>query len=356
MPTFGSAHYTMLVEHCAWTICADYDTMQTPGPGPSSSWAWADPVTLRGTSDFTRLLAANMADADRLDADDADRLDADDADDALVFDEQWEAVSEATVQQLLGCVSPAPPPPTVRAKCDTCAWRNIMLPEETDSENCDECHTPMALMHLSMRTDINKRMMYDSHEELPPLWKDICCTQKLQAGSHFSMPGDSRWWFRFPLRNMQSMSPTPSSHHQTLTDYVYDREGGRVCSDAQGKFTMYHFTKLINLVQPHENSEGSSGILRDGGMRYGCWHGDGIGVYCNASMPHWTFSEDDGWVMLELRCHPHLTKVKSSRPGAQGRYVIKSDQTDQSLNAHCPDCEVVAMLHLCEHMPQFMKS
>jgi hypothetical protein len=151
---------------------------------------------------------------------------------------------------------------------------------------------------------------------------------------------------------MQPMSPRPSSHFQTPTDYVYDYEGRRVCSDVQGKFTMYHFTKLINLVQNHENSEGSSGILRDGGMRYGCRHGDGIGVYCHASRPHSVFSEGDGWVMLELRCHRYLTKVKQ---GSKGRYVLKSDQTDQSLNAHCTDCEVVAMLHLYEHMPEFMK-
>ena len=61
-------------------------------------------ATLRGTSDFTRLLAANMADTDRLDADDADRLDADDADDALVGDDQWEADYEATVQQFCLCL------------------------------------------------------------------------------------------------------------------------------------------------------------------------------------------------------------------------------------------------------------
>jgi hypothetical protein len=60
-------------------------------------------VTLRGTLDCARSLAAHMADAARLDADDADRLEADDADDALVFDEQWEADYDAVVQQFLGC-------------------------------------------------------------------------------------------------------------------------------------------------------------------------------------------------------------------------------------------------------------
>ena len=231
-----------------------------------------------------------------------------------------------------------------------CVWRNIVLPSD---ETVDECHTPLALLELSTRSEWNMKIMFASHEELPPLWKLICCTDKLQAGSPFWPPNDPRQWFRFPLRNMRPMSLSPSFHFQTQTDYVDDYEGRRVHSDAEGKFTMYHYSKLVNLVQPHEQSHGSRGILKDGGMRYGDMHGDGIGVYCHASRPYELFSEGDGWVMLELRCHSRLTRVKGR--GSRGRYVIKSDQTSQSKGAHCTDCEVVAMLHLYESLPEFMK-
>ena len=115
---------------------------------------------------------------------------------------------------------------------------------------------------------------------------------------------------------------------------------------------MFHMTKLVNLVEPHERSVGSCGILEDGGMHNGCTHGDGIGVYCYAIMPFELFSEGDGWVMLELRCHDRLTRVKG---GSRGRYLIKSDQTSQSQGVLCTDCEVVAMLHLYEPLPDFMK-
>jgi len=248
-----------------------------------------------------------------------------------------------------------------REECSICVFRNIVLPQEKGDDNVDECHTPLALLQLSSkRSEANKRIMFAMHEEPPPLWKEICITRKLQAGSpgpgsgppSFLPPNAPRSWFRFPLRNMRPMSLRPSYHLQTQTDHVEDYEGRRVHSDAEGKFTMYHFTKLMNLVQPHEESVGSGGILKDGGMRYGCWHGDGIGVYCHASRPYRYFSKGDGWVMLELRCHGRLTRVKGC---SRGRYVIKSDQTSQSEGAHCTDCEVVAMLHLYESLPEFMK-
>ena len=240
-----------------------------------------------------------------------------------------------------------------RQKCSICTWRNIVLPEETGHDIVDECHTPLAFLQFSsQRSGMNKLIMFASHEEPPSLWKEICLTQKLQAGSRVSPPNDPRFWFRFPLRNMRPMSLRPSFHLQAQTEYVDDYEGCRVHSDAEGKFTMYHMVKLKYLVQPHENSAGSKGILKDGGMCYGCMHGDGIGVYCYASRPYELYTEGDGWVMLELRCHGSLTRVKG---GSRGRYVIKSEQTSQSEGAPCTDCEVVAMLHLYKSLPEFMK-
>ena len=87
---------------------------------------------------------------------------------------------------------------------------------------------------------------------------------------------------------MRQMSLIPSCHLQTETDYVVDWEMCRHYSDAR-KFTMYHMTQLKHLVEPHERSVGSCGILNDGGMHYGIMHGDGIGVYCYASKPYERF-------------------------------------------------------------------
>jgi hypothetical protein len=240
--------------------------------------------------------------------------------------------------------------------CKICTWRNITLPhldENTADAEEDACHTPLAILQLSNeRSHMNKLIMFAKHEELTPLWKEICRSKKLTAGARVetSIP-DDRMWFRFPLRRMRPLSLRPSIHcHET--DYVDAYEGARIHSDAEGKFTMYHYTMLMNMVQPHQPSVGSRGILNDGGMRNGCKHGDGIGVYCAASEPCALFSQGDGWVMLELRCHPCLTRVKG---GSKGRYVIKSDQTSNSEGAHCTDVEVVAMLHLYESLPNFMK-
>jgi hypothetical protein len=240
----------------------------------------------------------------------------------------------------------------LREECRVCAWRNFVLSTDTNDDNFfEECHTPLGSLQLSCRSEINKLIMLASHEELPPLWKEICQTLKLRSGSPFVPPNAQRSWFRFPLHNMRPMSLRPSCHLQAQTDYVDDYEGCRVHSDA-GKFTMYHVTQLKYLVQPHDKLVGSGGILKDGGMCYGCKHGDGIGVYCHARAPHECFSEGDGWVMLELRCYGSVTRVKA---GSRGRYVIKSDQTSQSEGAHCTDCEVVAMLHLYGSLPNFMK-
>ena len=85
---------------------------------------------------------------------------------------------------------------------------------------------------------------------------------------------------------MRPMSLRPSFHLQTEIEYVVDYDRCRHPSDAEGKFTMYHMTKLTNLVGPHEKPVGSGGILEDGGMNYGCMHGDGVGVYCYASRPY----------------------------------------------------------------------
>ena len=86
-------------------------------------------------------------------------------------------------------------------------------------------------------------------------------------------------------------------------------------------------------------------------MRNGIMHGDGIGVYGYASEPHELFKEGDGWVFLELKVRPHLTKVKG---GSRGRYVLKSDQDAASIGKPCPDCEIVAMHHMYRTLPELL--
>ena len=107
-----------------------------------------------------------------------------------------------------------------------------------------------------------------------------------------------------------------------------------------------------HLISAHEKAPGSNGILVDSGMRYGSRHGDGIGVYAFASPPYDRFLLGDEWCMLELKVRPALTRVKG---GSRGRYVLKSDQSDESVRAPCTNCQVMALLHMYSSLLDFMK-
>ena len=258
-------------------------------------------------------------------------------------------------------------------RCKVCSWRNIVLPELQEDDAAEECHTPLALMRASStRHPANISIMFAMHQPLPPLWTEIGQTRKLQAasivgprptpvaasgardlgaGSGAQPPSGSKW-LRFPLRNMRPINSTPSAHFQTNTDHIYDYWGRQINRDGEGRFTMYHTCRLETLVRPHPDARGSCGILRDEGMRNGSTHGDGVGVYAYACQPWELFSPGDGFVFLELRMYGCLTKVQS---GSKGRYVLKSDQSEASHGALCPDCEVKAMFILHESAPEFVK-
>ena len=148
------------------------------------------------------------------------------------------------------------------------------------------------------------------------------------------------------------MAAFPSAHFQTTTAELRDYQGRTFFPDDNSNFTVFHMVELRHLVAGHERAPGSLGILVDGFMRYGIVHGDGIGVYGYASEPRDLFKNGDGWVFLELKVRPHLTKIKHGSPG---RYVLKSDQENSSIGGPCPDCEIVALHHMYRSLPEFLK-
>ena len=188
------------------------------------------------------------------------------------------------------------------------------------------------------------------HELPPQLWIDILSTQKLYAPSVEVSP-DGIPWLRFDCRNMRRINITKSSHLLTETDYIEDYYGKIIRRDENGMFTMYKCINQEYLVQHCPSAQGSNGILVDGGMRYGSWHGDGVGVYAHARKPWEYFSVNDGWAFVELRMHGYLKRVKS---GSRGRYVLKSDQTVDSYGAECPDCEVTSVYFMYKSAPPFV--
>jgi hypothetical protein len=219
------------------------------------------------------------------------------------------------------------------------------MPPEGDESPVPEVHTPVQEKKVPARV---LEMWTALHEPLPAMWIDIVMTHRLHPPD-FALGNE---WFRFPLRNMRPLSPEPSSHFQTATHSISDYHGKVVVPGPDGNFTLFHMAQVHKLVSSHEGAPGSSGILADAGMRYGLHHGDGIGVYGYASPPVELFGLNDGWCLLELKVRPHLTRVKN---GSRGRYVVKSDQSDVSIGAECPDCTVVAMLHLYSTLPTFLK-
>jgi hypothetical protein len=223
-----------------------------------------------------------------------------------------------------------------------------MLPPHGDDSPCADIHTPLEQMIVP---DLIKQMwnaLHDTVMQAP--WEDVVMTQRLHAGFFDSVLGPE--WFRFRLRNMRPMSSVPSRHFQTITYSIEDCQRREVKPRPDGNFTLFHMVPTRNLISPHQNAPGSSGILIDGGMNNGCQHGDGVGVYGYAAPPTELFGLNDGWSMLELKVRPCLTRVKG---GSHGRYVLKSDQTAGSIGAPCTDCEVMAIFHFYSTLPSFLK-
>ena len=115
---------------------------------------------------------------------------------------------------------------------------------------------------------------------------------------------------------------------------------------------MYHITKVQHLIEGYAYAPGSQGILTDGGMCNGAMHGDGIGVYAYAYPPYEIVESHGECALVELKMHSALTGLRS---GSKGRYILKAEQTNESIGALCPDAEVRAICFLYETVPHFAK-
>ena len=108
---------------------------------------------------------------------------------------------------------------------------------------------------------------------------------------------------------------------------------------------MFHAIQLQFLVEPNPvlNSPKNQGVLKDGHMFWGIYHGTGRGVYCYSNFPEERFQKGDGWVLLELVVPGYLTKVSGH---ADGRYVLKCSKEHE--RTPCPIVEVVALHAIAE--------
>ena len=169
---------------------------------------------------------------------------------------------------------------------------------------------------------------------------------------------------RFQTRNMAKLdlgSAQVRGMYQVfgVCDSVEDHERLRIPPEASGCFTMYHFTDIGNLLSgcpsghPSLPLTGQDGILRDGGLRFGTFHGDGIGVYIFSHRALWNLSWHGQVVMLEVLCLPFL---KHLNRGAKGRYVCKAPaQGPFACGAPCRAVQIEAIWMKQDHVPEFMQ-
>ena len=247
------------------------------------------------------------------------------------YEEQHEAENQSVI-----------PKRNMKRSCRHCDGRQFVLTEGTTSP-ATEIPTPVHDMQYT-----------GHHDDVSQLWSVIRSTKKLREASVVDSAVCGQW-MRFPTSNMRPMCTVPSSHLLNLrstTAYIIDYHQRVINPADDGTFIVYHMVPLVHLVSGHPQAPGSSGILKDAGMRNGSNHGDGIGIYVYASPPYELFKPGDRWCILEIRCWPFLTRLKK---GSRGRYVLKSEQGPDSVGSLCEDCEVKAVLHMYSTLPDFMK-
>ena len=234
------------------------------------------------------------------------------------------------------------------SQCSLCNWRKRVLPEFDGGVVCGLCGPAQSLISVVSSPKRQRAM----HETPSRLWTDILNTEKLYAPRVEWSPHRNIPWLRFDCRGMRPFIIPRSSHIGFHCDSIDDQDGNYIDADAGGMYTMYKYVRQDYLVSHFPGVPHSRGILVDGGMRNGTDHTDGIGVYAYARKPWECFSVNDGLVMLELRMNCGLTRCKGKN---RGKYVLKSDQSEDSIGGECYDCQVTAMYVMWHSAPGFVK-
>ena len=237
---------------------------------------------------------------------------------------------------------PLPPPRPTRLPCSICKWRAAVLPpvggggrddiqeepEDEDQYESKNVHTPVHQMPLT-RSPRSVDMQIAFHQMPNEVWTDILQTQTLCRGQRTFPDPKGREWTFFDMRYVRQLTGTGehATHFQHVVEEIHSWDGTRIVLPETGFYTMWHQTPLQNLIRPHPDMvnynyyNGQGGILRDGFLRHGMPHSDGIGVYSYAAWPFELFNPNDNWALLELKMAPHMTRVKG---GSKGRYVLRS--------------------------------
>jgi hypothetical protein len=177
------------------------------------------------------------------------------------------------------------------------------------------------------------------HLQLQQWWRDLEQTHKLTPAVQHAV--DGKIYLRMECCNMPPFNWLDEQVKEIKYNYAGNNKQYLVEGDPphnesipphdDGTFRTFHNTEMSNLLS----------IFRDGYLRFGDWHGDGVGVYMYGYNSARWLSPDDA--MLELRVPPLLTKLAT---GSKSRYVLKApiqgpDAPDTS--QLCKGVEVVAV-------------
>ena len=237
---------------------------------------------------------------------------------------------------------PPPPPPLRRAphtggtSCPVCEYRAGVLPER-DEEEQQPCRIGEELGPDAKAIEIAR------HEDPGNFWREVLNTWHIES-CKIVEDEFGRGRCSFPLRGMHELMD--QGLHQTKATWVENGEG--VVLPCEGKCTMWHMTKLTNLVQQSDTCTGSKGILNDGFLRYGsCTHNGRSGVCSYSYAPYRWFTAHDQWCCLKLDCIPYFSHLTG---GAKGRYCIRGPEGEP-----CRVVQPVELLIMHCDVPNFMK-
>ena len=111
-------------------------------------------------------------------------------------------------------------------------------------------------------------------------------------------------WFDEQVKQIKSKC---NGYHKTFLANISGHEVVPQQDDCT--FRTFHNTELSNMLS----------IFQDGYMRFGQWHGDGVGVYMYSYNSVECMTPDEA--MIELRVVPYLSKLAH---GSKARYVMRA--------------------------------